>query len=94
MPVPVPAGNPTICIRRAAFERAKLTRAQFDTRFNLTDEEFRVEGQMVVVGPLVGDDALDDIIAELEETGLEYFEDFFELSGNWPEWVAMFVAGG
>jgi hypothetical protein len=94
MPLPVSPNDPTILIRRSAFERAKLSRAQFDQRFNLTDEEFRVEGQLVAVGPLVGDQALDDIIAELEETGLVYFEDFFELSGNWPEWVALFVGGG
>ena len=89
MPVSVQGGSPTILIRRAAFERAGLTRKQFDDRFNLTDQEFRVEGQLVAVGPLVGDDALDDLIAELEETGLVYFEDFFEMSGNWPEWLQL-----
>ena len=94
MPVTVPSGNPTIFIRRAAFERAGLARAQFDERLNLTDEEFRVEGQLIIVGPLVGDDALDGLIAELEETGLAYFEDFFELSGNWPDWLLLLAGGG
>ena len=89
MPLPIADHHPTILIRRAAFERAGLTRAQFDERFNLTDAEFRVEGQLVAVGPLVGDDALDDLISELEGTGLVYFEDFFELSGNWPEWLVV-----
>ena len=25
------------------------------------------------------------------QSGLTYFEDFFELSGNWPEWLRLFV---
>ena len=93
MPLPLTHDHSTLLIRRDAFERAGLTRAQFDDRFNLTDEEFRVEGPLVAVGPLVGETALEQIIAELEETGLVYFEDFFEMSGNWPAWVELFVLG-
>ena len=93
MPLPLAHDHSTLLIRRDAFERAGLTRTQFDDRFNLTDEEFRVEGALVAVGPLVGETALEQIIAELEETGLVYFEDFFEMSGNWPEWMTLFVTG-
>ena len=25
--------------------------------------------------------------------GLTYFDDFFELSGNWPEWLKLFATG-
>ncbi len=91
MPIPVPSGNPTLLIRREAFERAGLTRQAIDERLNLTDEEFRVEGALVAVGPLVGDDTLGDLIAELEGLGLAYFDDFFELSGNWPDWLGLYV---
>jgi hypothetical protein len=66
-----------------------MTRAALDERLNLTPEEFRVEGQLIAVGPLVGDDALTDLIAELETLGLVYFDDFFELSGNWPAWLRL-----
>ena len=31
------------------------------------------------------------MMASLESRGLIYFDDFFELSGNWPEWLAVFV---
>jgi hypothetical protein len=89
MPLSISGGSPTILIRREAFERVGLTRAAVDARFNLTDEEFRVEGQMIAIGPLVGDDALTALIAELEEVGLTYFADFFELTGNWPEWLRL-----
>jgi hypothetical protein len=93
MPLSVSHGTPTIFIRREAFERVGLTRTALDARFNLTDEEFRVEGRVVAIGPLVGEDALTALIGELEDVGLTYFEDFFELTGNWPEWVRLVVVG-
>jgi hypothetical protein len=93
MPLSIAGGNPTIFIRREAFERVGLTRAAVDSRFNLTDEEFRVEGAVIAIGPLVGEDALTAFISELEDLGLTYFEDFFELTGNWPEWLRLFAGG-
>ena len=93
MPLSVPLGSPTIFIRRSAFERVGLTRAALDARFNLTDEEFRVEGGVIAVGPLVGEDALTSLIGELEDLGLAYFEDFFELTGNWPDWLRLVAVG-
>ena len=87
MPVSIHAGAPTLLIRKDAFERVGLTRNALDTRLNLTADEFRIEGQLIAVGPLVGDDALTGLIEELEGLGLEYFDDFFELTGNWPEWL-------
>ena len=52
MPIAVPAGLPSIFIRKEAFERSGLARSEIDQRFNLTDAEFRVEGALVVVGVL------------------------------------------
>jgi hypothetical protein len=89
MPLPVPAGAPTLFIRKEAFERAGLTRSALDRRLNLTDEEFRVEGALIAVGPVYGDDELTALIEELERLELVYFDDFFELSGNWPEWLRL-----
>ena len=83
--------GPTLLIRKAAVERAGLTRAQFDEALGLTADEFRVEGALIAVGPLMGDDSLGDLIAQLEEAGMAYFDDFFELSGNWPAWLRLFA---
>ena len=91
MPIDVPSAAPTLLIRKAAFDASTLSRAAFDERLNLTPEEFRVEGSLIVIGPLPGDDAVTDLIEELEEAGLTYFDDFFELSGNWPEWLRLFA---
>jgi hypothetical protein len=91
MPLPLPSGNPTLLVRKDAFERVGLTRTAIDERLNLTADEFRVEGGLVAIGPLVGDTTLTTLIEELEGMGLEYFEDFFELSGNWPEWLSLFA---
>jgi len=91
MPLQVPAGLPTILIRKDAFERENLVRSEIDERFNLTDAEFRVEGSLVMIGPLPSDEMLGPVLDYLEEKGLEYYDDVFELSGNWPEWVRLFA---
>jgi hypothetical protein len=93
MPLPVPAGAPTLFIRRRAYEASGLSRSEIDERLGLTAEEFRVDANCVALGPIYGesDSALTDFIHELESRGLVYFDDFFELSGTWPEWLSLYV---
>ena len=93
MPLSIVSGAPTVFIRRTAYERAGVSRAMIDERLGLTPEEFRVEGGLISIGPISGEDSLIDIIGELESSGLTYFEDFFELTGNWPNWLKLFGAG-
>lgn len=88
----IPAGQSMLLIRREAYQRTGLTRQAIDERLNLTADEFRVAGGLVLIGPVPDDVALREIIDELEEVGLIYFDDFFELSGNWPPWLRLFVA--
>jgi hypothetical protein len=92
MPLPLTSDYPTLFIRREAFERAELSRAAFDERFGLTRDEFRVEGDLIAIGPLVGEDTLTGIVGELESRGLMYLEDLLEISGNWPAWLKVFAA--
>ncbi len=94
MPISLRDSRPSVLIRRTAFERKNLSRQDVDSRFNLTDEEFHVEGDLIVIGPLPSDEMVVEMIAELEASGLAYFDDFFELSGNWPEWVRVYVGAG
>jgi len=91
VPVTIDAGRPAVLIRKDSYERAGLIRAELDTRFNLTDKEFRVEGNIIVIGPLPSDDLVGLVVDYLEEAGLIYFDDFFELSGNWPDWLRIYV---
>jgi hypothetical protein len=86
------AGAPTLLVRKDAFERAGLTRASIDASLALTDEEFRVERELIAIGPIYADDGLASLIAAFEESGLVYFDDFFEMSGNWPDWLSVFSA--
>lgn len=91
MPLSINREAPTLLIRRDAFERAGIERHALDERFNLTPDEFRVEGSLIAVGPLFEDDALVALVEALESQGLRYFDDFFELSGNWPDWLRVFA---
>lgn len=93
MSLSVTQGVPTLFFRREAYERAGLTRAGIDTRLGLTDAEFRVEGDLVALGPIYDVDALGTLVDELESSGLTYYDDFFELSGGWPEWLMLMVRG-
>ncbi len=87
MPLSLAANAPTLLIRKDAFERAELTRAAVDEWLQLTPDEFRVEGALIAIGPVFADEALQALVSALEGKGLVYFDDFFEMSGNWPEWV-------
>lgn len=91
MPIALSASHPTLLIRRVAFERAGLTRTQFDARLNLTADEFRIEGDLIAIGPLHDADTIGPLVAELETLGLRWFDDVFELPGNWPEWLTLFA---
>lgn len=91
MPLTVPAGLPTILIRKDAFERGGVSRPEIDSLFNLTDQEFRVEGSLIAIGPLPSDDMLGLVVAFFEAKGLVYYDEFFELSGNWPEWLRLYA---
>ena len=87
----VAQGVPTLFFRRAAYERVGLVRAELDARLGLTDAEFRVEGDLVALGPVYDVDALGELLDQLEGAGLTYFDDYFELSGSWPMWLAVAV---
>ena len=92
MPQEIPAGQSLLLIRREAYERAGIKRQAIDERLNLTPDEFRVERSIVFIGPIHDDAAVRDLVDELETAGLSYFDDFFELSGNWPSWIRLSVA--
>ena len=93
MPHEIPSGQSMLLIRRDAYERSGLTRQASDERLNLTADEFRVEGRLVLIGPIPDDTELRDTLDDFEAAGLVYFEDFAELSGNWPPWLTIFARG-
>jgi hypothetical protein len=93
MPLQLSHDRAVVLIRQSAFERIGMTRKAIDERYNLTDEEFRVEDGLIALGPLPSDEMLPELIDDLEKSGLVYFDDFFELSGNWPDWLTLYARG-
>jgi hypothetical protein len=91
MPLPLSSGAPTLLVKKAAYERSGITRAQIDIALTLTDEEFRVEQGLIAIGPIFDDGGFAALVEAFELAGLVYFEDFFEMSGNWPEWLSVFT---
>ena len=90
MPIELANNRGAILIRRSAFERANLRRSVIDERYNLTDEEFQVEEDLIVI-VLSSEDMIPQLVEDLEGSGLTYFDDFFDLSGNWPDWLSVYV---
>ena len=91
MPLPLSSDAPTLLVKKSAYERSGITRAQIDTALTLTDEEFRVEQGLIAIGPIFDDAGFAALVEAFELAGLVYFEDFFEMSGNWPEWLSVFT---
>ncbi len=91
MPLAISEGLPTIFVRKDAFERVGLARSEIDARFNLTDAEFRIEGTLIAIGPVPSDEMVGPILEYFETNGLVYFDEVFELSGNWPSWLKLFA---
>jgi hypothetical protein len=91
MPLSVRAGLPVLFIRKDAFERASLVRSEIDAEFNLTDAEFGVEKGLIAIGPLPSDEMIGPMIEYFEKKGVAYYDDMFELSGNWPEWLQLYA---
>ncbi len=92
MPLRIQSGAPTLIIRRTAYERAGLVRGAIDQLLGSTPDEFRVEGDLVIIGPVYDTEAFDKLMAQCERESLEYYADFFELTGNWPDWLSVLVA--
>jgi hypothetical protein len=88
----IPSGQSMLIIRREAYERAGITRQSIDERLSLTPDEFRVDGRLVMIGPIPDDAGIHELLDDLEGTGLAYFDDYFEFSGNWPSWIRLYVA--
>jgi hypothetical protein len=93
MPLELAHEHAVVLIRQSAFEGGGITRSAIDERYNLTADEFRVEDGLVVLGPLPSDEMLPTLIDDLEQSGLVYFDDFFELTGNWPDWLTLYARG-
>jgi len=81
MPLEIHPDAPTMLIRKSAFERAGLARAHFDARYNLTPDEFRVEGEMVAIGPLYDEEGI--VVADCDLRRALHAKRYFDVVGHY-----------
>ena len=91
MPIALSLGHPSLLLRRPAFEEAGLSRVLLDERLGLGPDEFTVEGDLICIGPVYDEEAFQELLVELDSLGLVSFDDYFDLGGNWPPWLAPFA---
>ena len=56
------------------------------------DKPFDFNDHLISFGPSFGQEALDVFVKRLMALGLEYFDDFFEFSGQFPNWCEFLVS--
>jgi hypothetical protein len=44
------------------------------------------DDRLISFGPSFGQEALDGLIRELQDLGLQYFDDFIDVAGDYPAW--------
>ena len=82
-----------IVVRRASL---KERRVPWDKLLDALEATAPLDAndQIVSFGPHFGRDALDTFIGRLSGMGLQYVDDFFEFSGDFPSWCAFGVCAG
>jgi hypothetical protein len=56
------------------------------------DPPLGISDNLVSFGPLFGIEAADELCRRLQELGLEYIDDFFIFTGDFPEWCKFKVS--
>jgi hypothetical protein len=83
------------CIRITAEFGIVLRLASLDERGVSLDRILRAlevsapfdgNSEIASFGPSFGQEALDVFLHRLSDLGLQYFDDFFEFSGDFPKW--------
>jgi len=85
MPIPVSFQH-GIVIRQAALAAHGLTRADLFRVFE-TDQPLGENDGLISFGPCFGPDACNEFISRLQDLGLVYVDDFFDLALDHPEWL-------
>ncbi|MGB0411722.1 MAG: hypothetical protein ACPGFA_09060 [Pikeienuella sp.] len=60
---------------------------QFENAYDQSDE-------LISFGPSFGEEALEEFVKRLQDLGLEYWDDFFEFKGDYPDWIRFRVELG
>lgn len=74
-----------IVVRREALEDKRVDLSPVLVEFNF-DRYFDQSNAFISLGPFFGGDAADDCMKCLESLGLDYIDDFFVFTGDFPQW--------
>jgi hypothetical protein len=74
-----------LVVRRAALEEGGVSWADLLAALEVS-EPLDENAYLISFGPHFGEEAMDTMNRRLIGIGLEYFDDFFEFSGPYPEW--------
>ncbi|MBR1287209.1 hypothetical protein JQ597_34660 [Bradyrhizobium sp. AUGA SZCCT0177] len=74
-----------IIVRLASLGERGVTLAQLLTALEASTP-FDTNDKIASFGPHFGQEASDSFVRRLSDLGLQYFEDFFEFSGDFPTW--------
>lgn len=83
-------GEYGVFIRKAALAVKKIAYSALLDAFEV-EVPLAENDDLVSFGPSFGQEAMDEFVSRLQALGLEYFDDFFCIASDFPEWCALRV---
>ena len=84
-------GEYSIVVRLASLKKRGVPLSKLMAALGAS-EPFDSNDEIASFGPHFGREALDTLVQRLSDLGLEYFDDFFEFSGDFPKWCIFRVS--
>lgn len=81
-------GEYGVIVRKAALTAKNISYSALFDAFE-TDVPLDGNDDLVSFGPSFGQEAMDEFVSRLQALGLVYFDDFFCIAYDLPEWCAL-----
>jgi hypothetical protein len=77
-----------IVVRRRALARLNIDETKLLSLME-TEAAYDADPELISFGPHFGEEAAEEFVRRLKNLGLEYAEDFFQVSSEVPDWCGM-----